>query len=81
MQADNKPEEAQNLQNEIDDLELLKNAKITHEGKKVIIEFLVPQDVATKMIERKLNEPEKPEKPEVKKQSAQITESNKNTVK
>ena len=79
MQADNKPEEAQNLQNEIDDLEILKNAKITPDGKKVIIEFVVPQDIAAKMIQRKLNEPEKPE---VKKQStAQITDGNKNTVK
>jgi hypothetical protein len=80
MQAANKPEEAQNLQNEMDDLELLKNAKVTNDGKKIIIEFIVPQDVATKMIERKLNEPDKPE--DTKAQStAPVSDNNKNNNK
>ena len=79
MQAENNPEKAQDLQNEIDDLELLKNAKVSPDGKKIVIAFVVPQDVVTKMIERKLNEPDKPE---VKPQStAQVKENNQTSAK
>ncbi len=58
----NNPEKAADLLDEIDDLELIKNAKVSVNGKKVVIEFSVPQEVASKMIERKLNEPDAPEK-------------------
>ncbi len=56
------PELAKELLDEIDDLELLKNAKVTADGKRIVIQFVVPQEVAGKMIERKLNEPDTPEK-------------------
>ncbi len=56
------PEKAKELLDEIDDLEILKNAKVTTDGKKIVIQFVVSQEVAGKMIERRLNEPETPEK-------------------
>ncbi|MBK8809816.1 MAG: hypothetical protein IPN69_03675 [Acidobacteria bacterium] len=56
------PELAKELLDEIDDLELLKNAKATADGKRIVIQFVVPQEVAGKMLERKLNEPDTPEK-------------------
>ncbi len=43
-------------QNDKDELELLKNATVITEGKKVIIRFAVPKSVAHPMIERKLAE-------------------------
>lgn len=43
-------------QNDKDDLMLLENAKIEIDGKKVIIRFVVPKDVAIPMIQRKLAE-------------------------
>ncbi|MDM7921092.1 MAG: hypothetical protein QUS14_02240 [Pyrinomonadaceae bacterium] len=43
-------------QNDKDDLELLKNAKIEVQGKKVVISFSVPKTVAHPMIQRKLAE-------------------------
>lgn len=43
-------------QNDKDDLVLLDNAKIETDGKKVIIHFTVPKDVALPMIQRKLAE-------------------------
>ncbi len=51
-------------QNDKDDLVLLEGAKVEVEGKRVIIRFVVPKDVAHPMIERKLaeqaNEAKKP---------------------
>jgi len=43
-------------QNDKDDLVLLENAKIEIEGKKVIIRFVVPKEIALPMIQRKLAE-------------------------
>lgn len=43
-------------QDDKDDLELLKNAKIEVQGKKVVINFAVPKAVAHPMIQRKLAE-------------------------
>ena len=43
-------------QNDKDDLVLLENAKVETNGKKIIITFMVPKDIAQKMIQRKLAE-------------------------
>ncbi len=57
----NDPAKAQELLDEIDDLELLKAASVKADGKKIVIQFLVPQETAAKLIERKLNAPDVPE--------------------
>lgn len=51
-----KKEAADADQNDKDDLELLKNATIEVQGKKVVINFAVPKTVAHPMIQRKLAE-------------------------
>ncbi|MEJ7624647.1 MAG: hypothetical protein WKF34_11705 [Pyrinomonadaceae bacterium] len=43
-------------QNDKDDLELLKNAKVEFAGKKVVLNFNVPKQLALLMIQRKLDE-------------------------
>ncbi len=43
-------------QNDKDDLVLLQNAKVEAVGKKIVIKFLVPKDIALPMIQRKLAE-------------------------
>ncbi|MBK7392903.1 MAG: hypothetical protein IPI64_06310 [Chloracidobacterium sp.] len=43
-------------QNDKDDLVLLENAKVEAIGKKIVIKFLVPKDIALPMIQRKLAE-------------------------
>ena len=43
-------------QNDKDDLILLENAKVETDGKKVVIKFLVPKEIALPMIQRKLAE-------------------------
>ncbi len=43
-------------QNDKDDLVLLENAKVETNGKKILITFTVPKDIAQKMIQRKLAE-------------------------
>ncbi len=43
-------------QNDKDDLVLLENAKVETNGKKIMITFMVPKDIAQKMIQRKLAE-------------------------
>ena len=43
-------------QNDKDDLALLENAKVETNGKKIMITFMVPKDIAQKMIQRKLAE-------------------------
>jgi len=43
-------------QNDKDDLILLENAKIETDGKKIILKFLVPKEIALPMIQRKLAE-------------------------
>ena len=43
-------------QNDKDDLILLENARVETDGKKVVIKFLVPKDIALPMIQRKLAE-------------------------
>ncbi len=43
-------------QNDKDDLILLQNAKVETEGKKVILKFVVPKEIALPMIQRKLAE-------------------------
>ncbi|MEO7539317.1 MAG: hypothetical protein ABIV21_04780 [Pyrinomonadaceae bacterium] len=51
-------------QNDKDDLALLQNAKVETEGKKVILRFSVPKDIALPMIQRKLAEQKaEPKKP------------------
>lgn len=48
---------AQNAdQNDKDDLVLLENAKVETDGKKVVIKFTVPKEIALPMIQRKLAE-------------------------
>lgn len=56
MERENDPKKVQDLQDERDDLELLKNAQVASDGKKIVIKFVVPQEIATKMLERKLQE-------------------------
>ena len=56
MQAENRPEKAQDLQNEIDDLELLKNTVISTNGKKLVITFSVQKNVVQQLVQRKLAE-------------------------
>lgn len=51
-----KKEDPNASQDDKDDLELLKNAKIEVQGKKVVISFSVPKTVAHPMIQRKLAE-------------------------
>jgi hypothetical protein len=59
------PENAEELRRQVaddtDDLALLKYAKVSQEGKRVIIKFELPQDVAKALIDRKLNAPDAPE--------------------
>jgi hypothetical protein len=43
-------------QNDKDDLTLLENAKVETDGKKLIIRFIVPKEIALPMIQRKLAE-------------------------
>jgi len=43
-------------QNDKDDLTLLENAKVETDGKKLIIRFVVPKEIALPMIQRKLEE-------------------------
>ena len=43
-------------QNDKDDLVLLENAKVEAVGKKIVLKFLVPKDIALPMIQRKLAE-------------------------
>ena len=43
-------------QNDKDDLILLENARVETDGKKVVIKFLVPKEIALPMIQRKLAE-------------------------
>lgn len=51
-------------QNDKDDLALLQNAKVETDGKKILIRFSVPKDVALPMIQRKLAEQKaQPSKP------------------
>lgn len=56
MQAENNPEKAQDLQNEIDDLALLDNTQVTSDGKKLIVTFNVQKTIVQQMIQRKLAE-------------------------
>jgi hypothetical protein len=72
-----KKESADADQNDKDDLELLKNAKIETIGKRVVITFVVPKAIAHPMIQRKLAE----QAAEMKKPSGNaITKSNVNTA-
>ena len=65
-----------------DEKVLLNSAKAVinpQNNKQFVLNFVLPKTTAQEMIQRKLNEPEKPE---VKKQStAQIKDNNQNTVK
>ncbi len=56
MELANDPAKVKDLQSERDDLELLKNTKITTDGKKLVINFSVGKDVVQAMIQRKLAE-------------------------
>lgn len=51
-------------QNDKDDLLLLNNAKVETDGKKIIIKFLVPKNIALPMIQRKLAEQKAQPKPQ-----------------
>jgi hypothetical protein len=59
------PENAEELRRQIaddsDDLALLKYARVSQEGKRIIIKFEVPQEIAKALIDRKLNAPDAPE--------------------
>ncbi|HNQ14164.1 MAG TPA: hypothetical protein PKM58_01285 [Pyrinomonadaceae bacterium] len=57
----NDPAKAQEVLDEIDDLELLKAASVKTDGKKIVLQFFVPQETAAKLIERKLNAPDTPD--------------------
>jgi len=66
-------------ENDKDDLELLKNATIENNGKKIVIKFTIPKAIAQQMIQRKLLNPtEEPKKPNG---TAQNKDANLNTVK
>ena len=56
MQAENNPDKAVDLQNEIDDLQLLENTQITSDGKSLVITFNVQKTIVQQMIQRKLAE-------------------------
>lgn len=56
MEAENNPEKAADLQNDKDDLELLRNLKVEASGKNLVINFNVPKNVVLSMIKRKLDE-------------------------
>lgn len=56
MEQENNPAKAADLQNDKDDLELLKNLKVEPNGKNVVITFNVPKNVVLAMIKRKLDE-------------------------
>lgn len=43
-------------QNDKDDLVLLENARVETEGKKIVIKFMVPKEIALQLIQRKLAE-------------------------
>ncbi len=47
-------------ENDKDDLALLKGATIEQDGKNLVIKFVIPKDMAHKMIQRKLDEVPKP---------------------
>jgi hypothetical protein len=55
LQAENKPENADALQNAMDELELLRKTEITSEGKQLIVKFASPKDVMHNLIRRKLD--------------------------
>lgn len=78
MEIANDPNKARELQDDKDDLELLNRVQVTSEGKRLVIKFLVPQDVAQKMIERKLAE----QQAEIQKSNGtSLTKPNDNTAK
>ncbi len=56
MEKLNDPAKATELQNDRDDLELLKNLKVGQAGKSIVIQFGVPKEVVLAMIQRKLAE-------------------------
>ena len=57
VSAGDRPELERRLQNVKDDLELLNNATVTTDGKKIIIKFNIRKDIAHPMIQRKLLSP------------------------
>jgi hypothetical protein len=63
MEKENNPEKAEKLQSDKDELALLQQLVINAEGKKLTINFLIPQDTAQQMIERKLADLKKKPKP------------------
>ena len=54
LQAENDPEKAQDLQNALDELELLKKTEIVAEGKQLVVKFASPKGVMHSLIQRKL---------------------------
>ena len=65
-------------QNDKDELVLLENAKVETDGKKVVIKFIVPKEIALQMIQRKLAEQKAlPKQPN----GNTVTSSNDNTAK
>ncbi len=56
MELENDPVKIAELQNDKDDLELLKNLKVEPDGKNLVIKFNVPKNVVLAMIKRKLDE-------------------------
>lgn len=65
LQAENDPAKAQDLQNTIDELELLKMTEITNDGKHFIVRFVSPKTAIHGLINRKLEAQAK----EIKKES------------
>jgi hypothetical protein len=56
LEAENDPAKAQALQNLRDDLELLKNTKVSANGKEFVVNFSAPKTTVHQMIQRKLAE-------------------------
>ncbi len=56
MEKANDPAKATELQNDRDDLELLKNLQVGQNGKRIVINFGVPKEFGLGLIKRKLDE-------------------------
>ena len=56
LEKANDPAKATELQNDRDDLELLKNLKVGQNGKRIVINFGVPKEFGLGLIKRKLDE-------------------------
>jgi len=55
FQAENNPDDAQALQNAMDELALLSSTTIVHEGKQLVVKFTSPKEAIHSLIQRKLD--------------------------